>query len=64
MRRYSSYELAQIRARRLANTARQEAEDAAAREQAKTDALIVAVVIGTIAWVGLMIWAGRQLLGA
>lgn len=62
MKRYTSWEIAEIRARRCANAARQEAEAAKDRERATTVALIVGVVLGLIAWVGLMVWAGRHLL--
>lgn len=63
MKRYTHWELAQIRAQRLANAARMEAEEAERRERATTRALFAAVILGTVAWGALMIYLGRKLIG-
>lgn len=63
MKRYSTYELAQIRARRMANEARLDAEAAERRERATTRALFAAVILGTVVWGALMIYLVRKLIG-
>lgn len=63
MKTVSSYEIARIRAQRMASDAREAARQAEARERATTDALIVAVVLLTMAWVIGMVLAARHLLG-
>lgn len=62
MKTISSYEIARIRAQRMAADAREAARQAEARDRATTDALIVVVVVLTIAWVFGMVWFGRRLL--
>lgn len=63
MKTVSSYEIARIRAQRMASDAREAARHAEARERAKTDAMIVVVVVLTMAWVVGMVLVARHLLG-